>query len=137
MTNDIDRKIDNLIDEWLEAGTRNPQLSRVRHMSDAECVAAVEGEARAQRFLKEQEHACHCYPKGFISTPREVKERMKAEHLAAGVHELWCPLGRQVNPLYSRAGDTIPPSYTRLQQRRDEDAERVEYGSTSRFRQDE
>jgi hypothetical protein len=127
------RKVDALIDEWREVGTRNPVFNRLRHMTEAELASADE----ADRFYREQKHSCSCYPKGFVSTPRAVKERMKAEHIAAGVHEGNCPLARRpVNAMYNRDGDVVPPSYTQAHARREAEAERVEYGrGAGRFRQ--
>lgn len=132
----LERKIDALIDEWRDAGTRNPVLARFRHMTEAEACAINEGDARAEAFLREQKHDCHCYPHGFVSTPRAVKEQMKADHIKAGRHSIGCPMWVDPNPMYSRPGDS--PSYTLQQERRDAEAEQVDRGgpaSLGRFSQ--
>jgi hypothetical protein len=120
----FERKVEEMI-----AARRSPVVDRLMHMSNAEIDASLE-ENKREREPKTPE--CACAPRGFISTPRAVKERLRAEHIAKGIHETFCPLYRHRRDYEPydfglRSHETEPPSYTLRQERQDEDVERVEY----------
>ena len=118
--NDPDWLVDRVIEQRREVGAGySPTLNRLKHLTEAEIAQ------RLEPGYEEPRHGCLCYPKGFVSTPRAVKEQMKAEHIAAGVHTVSCPAykaRRDYEPW-----DFSAPSYTQQSARRDEDAERVDY----------
>lgn len=125
-----DRKADALIEDWKFAGTSNPVYNRIRRLSNREVETYLASEG-----AEVPREDCTCYWRGFIGMSREQKEQIKREHIEAGRHTAPCLMATYANPMYSRAGDAIPPSYTRQMQRADEDAEQVEYGrGRSRFR---
>lgn len=122
----FDKRVDDIVTARREVGTFSPVLNRFLHLSEADHLAFVRaGENELRERLNPE--PCNCYPKGFISMSREQKARLKQEHIEAGLHELGCPMWKDLTPLYSRPGDSIPPSYTQQQRRRDADAERVDY----------
>lgn len=131
---EMERRIEATITSRLDAGTwYSPAINRLKHMTDAECDAAIAGDKRAEQFYRDIRNDCTCYPRGFISWSREVKAQQKTEHIKAGRHEIGCPMWVNPNPMYSRRGDTIPPSYTQGQARRDAETERVDYHPQRRF----
>ncbi len=130
-----ERKVDEMVKEWREVGADySPVLNRLLHMTDAEAHAAADGGLRAEQLARAMKCDCTCAPRGFVSTPRAVKEQMRLDHIKAGVHSIGCPMWVDKTPMYSRPGDS--PSYTLQQRRRDEEAEAVDYRrGPGRFRQ--
>jgi len=124
-TNDaaFERRVEDLIEQRVEAGAfYSSALSRLRHMTAREVEQRVLGNAIEQATEYELRHGCTCYPKGFVSQSREVKERLKAEHIARGEHSLGCPLycGRRDYEPWSFG--LTAPSYTAASARREQDA---------------
>lgn len=127
--NSEDWIIDRTIESRREVNAGySPTINRLRHLTDAEAAAYADGANNEVEMRRAARYECNCYPRGFVSWSRELKAQIKADHIKSGVHEMRCPMWVNPNPMYSRRGDTIPPSYTRLQQRRDEDTDHVDYG---------
>ena len=118
----LERAIEERVSTTIEAGGRSysPHWNRIAFTSDAThrdqmAIDAAELAARRNRTID-----CRCYPRGVASMCREDRDELKRLHIEAGVHRLGCPMWVDPDPLYSRAGDALPSSYTTNQRRRDQ-----------------
>lgn len=118
----FEQKLEEMI-ESRRNPLRSPVVDRLKHLTETEIAQRLDG--GHEEFYRELRTTCQCYPKGFVSQSRAVKEQMKADHIAAGVHTVSCPAykaRRDYEPW-----DFSAPSYTQQSARADEDAERVDY----------
>lgn len=121
-----ERRIDAVVDSFREVRAGySPARNRLMHMTNQEVDAALAGFEQEECLERQTKTDCACAPRGFISTPRAVKERMRAEHIAAGVHETFCPMfkaRRDYEPYYLGFTHEVIPSHWRTNWQ-DEDAE--------------
>ena len=127
MTNEraLDRAIEERVTATIEQGadTYSPYWNRVYHQDNND---VVRGDAAEVRRRLNKEIDCRCYPRGVASMPAEDRAALKQMHIEAGVHRIFCPAWVDPSPMFSRRGDTMPPSYTTRQQRQDDEAESPE-----------
>jgi hypothetical protein len=124
---DGERRIEAAIEQRIEVKAGySPHWNRLAHKSATELDQESRADAEEDRLRFNRERDCRCYPRGLASMTREDRDELKRLHIEAGYHRMACPLWRDPDPMYSRRGDSIPPSYTLRQQRQDAEAEALD-----------